>query len=152
MTAEQLHEPRATRASRLAPIARTRIVAAAEVAAAFVRGDRLSPAFDANRNAIADALAVLIDALDEREPDCDLEDGGDGELLEHPSKRRERPRPSRIKAPTLLIMFEAHSAEAGRLIDARWGGRSIACLSAMYDVTDCWRYGELIEISLAPSD
>jgi len=69
------------------PIARPRrrnrvspdeLVIAAELGAAFLRGDLSAPGVD--RAAIEQAVDTLIAALDAADSDCDLEDGGDDEL------------------------------------------------------------------------
>lgn len=54
------------------------LAVAAELGAAFLRGDLQAPGV--NRSAIEQAIDTLIAALDAADSDCDLEDGGDDEL------------------------------------------------------------------------
>lgn len=57
-----------------------RLVAAAEIASAFLRGDISAPDAEPRRIAIERAFSLIIEALDEMEADCDREPDSDSEL------------------------------------------------------------------------
>lgn len=75
---------------------RIAMIEAGENAAAFLRGDVMAPELESAREALAAAVMMIVDALDEIDGDPDLEDVDDCDL--EPNVDRE---PDAIRRPNL---------------------------------------------------